>query len=381
MRMREVLAGKKTDRRDTENSITLYTTRVSVSEQFPEAVLVTEGLRRWCRKVFAEADALIFIGASGIAVRTIAPFLVSKASDPAVLAADEWGNHVISLLSGHLGGANALTLYLAEKLGADPVITTASDVNGKLAVDVWAKKNHLLISDMKMARRAASEIVDGKRVPFYCDGRISGDIPEELMVMKPGGEPADSASEFFSGENSELSIVVSVFSGERWREILAENGTEKDFLHLVPSSVVLGVGCKKGKPFAEIWEEISGMMRERRISPESICRVASIDLKAGEEGLKRLAAKLGVPFETFSAETLRRVPGVYESSAFVREITGVDNVCERAAMAALTGEEQKKSRFLLRKTAGNGVTAALLEKDWGVTFEKDICSGDRPRRI
>lgn len=105
------------------------------------------GLQAWCETVFEQSEVLIFIGACGIAVRTIAPFLDSKYTDPAVLVADEQGGHVISLLSGHLGGANAWTQFLAEGLQADPVITTASDVNGRLAVDVWAVRHGLQITD------------------------------------------------------------------------------------------------------------------------------------------------------------------------------------------------------------------------------------------
>ena len=118
--------------------VTGYSGRSQVAETHPDIYPVTEGMQAWCETVFEQSEVLIFIGACGIAVRTIAPFLDSKYTDPAVLVADEQGGHVISLLSGHLGGANAWTQFLAEGLQADPVITTASDVNGRLAVDVWA---------------------------------------------------------------------------------------------------------------------------------------------------------------------------------------------------------------------------------------------------
>ena len=116
------------------------------------------GLKDWCACCFAQAHGLIFIGACGIAVRTIAPFLKSKTSDPAVLVIDEKGQYVISLLSGHIGGANEFAEDVAELIGAVPVVTTASDVNGLIAVDVFAKKNHLAIASMKADRsRAPSE--------------------------------------------------------------------------------------------------------------------------------------------------------------------------------------------------------------------------------
>ena len=136
--------------------VTGYSGRSQVAETHPDIYPVTEGMQAWCETVFEQSEVLIFIGACGIAVRTIAPFLDSKYTDPAVLVADEQGGHVISLLSGHLGGANAWTQFLAEGLQADPVITTASDVNGRLAVDVWAVRHGLQITDRTLAKYAAA---------------------------------------------------------------------------------------------------------------------------------------------------------------------------------------------------------------------------------
>ena len=120
--------------------VVLYSGKNQVAERHAEVCVVSDGLKNWCSEVFDKSEVLIFVGACGIAVRTIAPFVNSKCTDPAVLVADEQGKHIISLLSGHLGGGNQWTLFLAQKLQADPVITTASDVNEYLAVDVWAKQ-------------------------------------------------------------------------------------------------------------------------------------------------------------------------------------------------------------------------------------------------
>ena len=305
--------------------------------------LVSEGLKNWCQAVFYEADALIFIGASGIAVRTIAPFVVSKTKDPAVLVADECGRHVISLLSGHLGGGNELTEFLAKRINAEPVITTASDVNGKLAVDVWAKKNHLVISDMKKAKLAAAEIVSGKQLALYCEGEVRGTLPPELRLTK-------------QLEDSDIAVSIHDNCPER-------------ALQLMPKAVILGIGCKKEKPYDEIKDSVFRILEEYGISSASIAKMASIDLKAEEPGLLQLAEKLQVPFAVFSAETLMEVPGEYEASGFVQKITGVDNVCERAAMAACDREEQETAQFICRKTAANGVTVALLSREWSVSFE------------
>ncbi|MCC8152617.1 MAG: cobalamin biosynthesis protein, partial [Lachnospiraceae bacterium] len=383
-----------------------------------EASIVESSLRDWCADVFAQSSALIFVGATGIAVRTIAPFLVSKAEDPAVLVADEQGKHVISLLSGHLGGGNELTIFLAESLGADPVITTASDVGGKLAIDVWAQKNGLYITDLKAAKAVAARIVGGMSVLFYCEGCVTGEIPPELVRADPvkrEKEPVQSESvkkepelvqsesvkredehvqtpevrdentglrdgkcltgaETVSGKSAagrsslpvaaDCLVIVSVSEPDALQRLKRD----RVILHLVPRAVILGIGCKKGKSAREIHDFVFDILNRQRLAPQSIAAVASIDLKSGEAGLLDLAAELGVPFLTFSAEELRAVPGDYSSSGFANRVTGVDNVCERAAMAALTEEEQKKAHFLCRKTVGGGMTAALLEKEWKVTF-------------
>ncbi|MCC8028808.1 MAG: cobalamin biosynthesis protein [Lachnospiraceae bacterium] len=402
-----------------DGRVVLYTKDSRSGRQYPGSVSVSGSLRDWCVEIFPNSAAVIFICAAGIAVRSIAPFLRYKTEDPAVLAADECGKHIISLLSGHLGGGNDLTSRLAEKLNADPVITTASDVGGKLAIDQWAQKNGLFITDLCAAKRIASRIVNRETVPFYCEGPIRGEIPPELKLVqdRTGG-----------------SVVVSVRNA-------AENYSDEQTLYLVPRAVILGIGCKKGKPYSEIYDFVSELLKKNRISRKSICVLASVDLKAAEPALLQLADELDVPFVTFSAETLREVPGSFGASAFVSGVAGVDNVCERAAAAALTKEEQIKmafkaekeqksaaaltegecgktddpaaddmkrasaltagewgendvpaqenlmrtavptvesrdgAHFLCRKTVGNGMTAALLENEWEVWFEEECGSG------
>ncbi|MCD8232612.1 MAG: cobalamin biosynthesis protein [Clostridiales bacterium] len=334
---------------------------------------VSESLHDWCASIFPVVDALIFIGASGIAVRTIAPFLVSKIKDPAVLVADEAGKHMISLLSGHLGGGNELNRFLAERLGADPVITTASDVRGKLAIDVWAQKNHLYITDLTAAKAVAARIVNGETVPFCCEGRVSGQVPPELKRVDADTLPEQDGAVIVSVRNKQISDRIQTDEQGMFRAKESE-GTDAAAkkcgnLHLVPRAVILGIGCKKGKSAEEIRKFVFSLLREQKVAPQSICKIASIDLKAKEAGLKAFAEELAVPFVTFSAEKLNELPGEYTSSAFVSSVTGADNVCERAAMAAVDSGEREGARFLCRKAAGNGVTAALLEQPWEVFFE------------
>ena len=145
-------------------------------------------LREWAEEWIPRLDGIIFFSATGIAVRTIAPFVVSKKTDPAVVVIDEQGSYAISLLSGHLGGANELTEFAAESIGAQPVITTGTDVNHTFAVDVFARKNNLVISDMGLAKEMAALLIRGKTIAWGAgEGFIfpkEQTIPEQLRFRK-----------------------------------------------------------------------------------------------------------------------------------------------------------------------------------------------------
>ena len=147
---------------------------------------VEEPLGEWTRRAFQECAGLIFIGAAGIAVRAVAPFVVSKASDPAVLCMDEQGRFVISLLSGHLGGANELTREIAALTGAVPVITTATDAGGRFSVDDFARRENLYLDDLKLAKEVAAAVLEERTIGLYSDFEWCGQIPPELSMQKKG---------------------------------------------------------------------------------------------------------------------------------------------------------------------------------------------------
>lgn len=396
-----------------------------------EILWYEKGLKQWCGRCFAEAKALIFIGACGIAVRSIAPFLKSKTEDPAVLVLDEKGQYVISLLSGHIGGANALACRVAEIVGASPVITTASDVRGKLAMDVFAKNNALAIDSMKRAKEIAAAILREEQVYVCCTGRIEGRVPPELTlisekalkllcsesVMCPrhliwiserrfsgcelsehgfsdhrlskcsfsehevgqprerffgealcSGELLSSGESLCSGEL--LSVGESLCSGalpSSEGSLLGRcEASAPVVLSLIPQVVVIGIGCRKGKDGGGIEQTVREILEEERIPLQAVCGAASIDLKKDETGILETCRRLGISFSTFSAETLGAVPGEFSASEFVRRTTGVDNVCERAALA-LAGSG---GRLIRRKYARDGVTVALAMRAWNVCFNE-----------
>ena len=144
---------------------------------------VEESLRDWTERAFRECGGLIFIGAAGIAVRAVAPFVKSKALDPAVLCMDEQGHFVISLLSGHLGGANELARTIAAELGALPVITTATDAGGRFSVDDFARRENLYLDDLKLAKEIAADVVEQRTIGLYSDFEFCGPVPPELSAF------------------------------------------------------------------------------------------------------------------------------------------------------------------------------------------------------
>lgn len=300
-------------------------------------------LQEWTGTRFADKDGILFIGATGIAVRSIAPFVQSKTKDPAIVVMDEKGVFAISLMSGHLGGANELTGVLANLTGAIPVITTATDVNGRFAVDVFARKNGLYISNMKYAKEISADVLDEKKIGLYSDYPVIGKIPEELQVW--------DTEEVFEGING---ICISVYDNRE---------PYKQTLHLIPKILVVGVGCKKGTPAERIKEKIQKVLAQNHISEKSICMLASIDLKAEEAGLIQTARELDAEFVTYSAEELQKVKGDFTESAFVASVTGVSNVCERSAVLG-----SDIGVLICPKMAEDGVTVALAVKEYMIDF-------------
>jgi len=289
-------------------------------------------LADWTRESFAACDALVFVGAAGIAVRSIAPYLQSKAADPAVICLDESGRYVIPILSGHLGGANALARRLAALTGGEAVITTATDLNGRFAVDLWAKRQDMALLQPERIKNVSAKILRGETVTIDCPWPVVGPAPELTRL----GRGAD--------------VVVSY----RTREGGA--------LQLVPRVLTLGIGCKRGTGADTLEAAFQTFCAERGIVPEAIECAASIDLKRDEAGLSRFCQAHGWPLRFYSAGELRGAPGEFTASAFVERVTGVDNVCERAAMLGAG------KRLIEKKYALGGVTFALAERqreyDW-----------------
>lgn len=301
-----------------------------------------EPLSEWTRCHFKTGSGLIFVGAVGIAVRSVAPFLMGKDKDPAVVVVDEQGSYSISLLSGHLGGANDLAMAAANVLRAIPIITTATDLNHKFAVDLFAKKNRFAIMDFTVAKEISAAVLKNQPIGFFSDFPIEGELPRELVLE----------------EEQKINISVTVK-----HDPLHQAKTAR-VLRLVPPAVVLGIGCRKGTSADYIEKLVSRVLKEKGIEPSSVGCIASIDLKQSEQGLMEAAGRYQAEFITFSAEELEAVEGSFTESEFVRQVTGVSNVCERACLCACGGF----GHLIVEKTAEDGVTVAVALKDQRVHF-------------
>ncbi len=292
-------------------------------------------LREWTRQHFASDSGIIFVGAVGIAVRAIAPYVDKKWTDPAVVAVDEGAHFAVPLLSGHLGGANRLARRIQEVCGAQAVITTATDVHGTFAVDEWARCQGLSVENPTRIRVVSGKILAGGTVTVQSRWVIDGDCPEGVALC--------------TGSGPDVQV-----------DIQKKDDTES--LFLVPNIVVLGIGCRKGTSFSALetaWKQFS---RHTGLYESAVCAVSSIDLKKDEPGLLAFCRHHGWPFTTFPADVLRQVPGTFTPSPFVQKVTGVDNVCERSAVAASGGE------IVVPKWVGDGVTLAAAQKPLALSW-------------
>ena len=266
---------------------------------------IAGSLVEWAGRRFADCEALVFVSSCGIAVRAIAPHIKSKTTDPAVIVTDELGQNVISLLSGHLGGANRLTAEIAALSHGRAVITTATDVHGLTPPDSWAAEHNCAIENLTAAKAVAAELIAGRGVGVA--------VTEELI---PTPYPVT--------------------------------------LLLRPRRLFLGTGAKRDISTEEYADCFEKFMEESGYSPLSVAAIASVDAKMEEPAIKALAEKYKIPFETFSAEELMALPGSFTPSPRAVEAVGCDNVCERAALAASRGG------YMVRlKTKYPGITFAL----------------------
>lgn len=289
----------------------------------------------------------IFIGACGIAVRYIAPHVKDKFTDSPVLVIDEKGKYVIPLLSGHVGGAVSIADRIASMIGAVPVHTTATDVRKKFAVDVFAGKNGLLITDRQAAKQLSAAVLDGERIALYLDEDVEaeGEAPPEVFVCRDPDE----------------------WSRYPYRAAVSDRMPETSgggtALLLKPKTIIAGIGCRKGIDDASLENGLLDILKANHLEIGQVRQIASIDLKKKEHALVVLSEKYRIPFLTYPVEKLRKTGPVTSGSAFVAQVTGVDNVCERAAKLGC-----RDGILIQGKCIRRGMTVALVKCPVKISF-------------
>ncbi len=321
-------------------------------------IYVEESIGEWTRKQMEDKKALLFVGACGIAVRAIAPCVVDKLHDSPVLVIDEAGRYIIPILSGHMGGANELAGKIAETVGAEPVITTATDIRKKFAVDLFAKKNGLLIMNKEGIAKVSSKVLAGQEVTVAIE---PGHLSQEGILPEPG--LTQGCRKLPQG------LRMTTYPPKEFVDLMitSENRSFDAAITLRPKEYVIGMGCRRGKEPAQIEAFIQRQLEQLGITKEQVFCIASIDKKKDEEGLLTWSRRSNVPFVTFSARELQAVEGIFQTSAFVQAQVGVDNVCERAALKVCEG----KGKLILTKQAEDGMTMAVARREWSVTFDEE----------
>jgi cobalt-precorrin 5A hydrolase/precorrin-3B C17-methyltransferase len=295
--------------------------------------------------LWGKYDAFVFIMATGIVVRTIAGLMKDKKTDPAVVVLDEAGKFAISLVSGHLGGANELARELAALLGGEAVITTASDVNALPSIDLWAQENNLVIDNWELVPHVGVRLLNSGALRVYTDIEIA--FPEEFLKV---ADP-EYADMLITNKLIPSCRVGTIGSGKDY-SICSVKGQ----LYVRPKNLVLGIGCNSGTSAEEIEDVAKQVLKDNNLSFMAVGLVSTIDIKGREPGLKAFTKKYDIALVTFTPDELNVVKGVQKSEAAFKA-TGAVAVAEPAALLAATTD-----RLLVPKQKKGNVTIAVAEK-------------------
>jgi len=299
---------------------------------------------------FNRYDGHIFIMSTGIVVRVVAPLLRHKTEDPAVVVVDDAGRHAISLLAGHLGGANDLTRRVAAIIGADPVITTATDVNRVPAVDVLARQQNLFIENPEAIKSVNMALLKGQTIHVHDPFNILKDSVAKLKHLSCLQLKQNIKK---NGQAIENEIIAGVFIDDvRWN-------LPPQVLVLRPASLVAGIGCNRNTRAEEIKALLEEVLAVGNLAQTSLKCIASINLKADEAGLLALAEMLKLPLVFFDREQLNQVEAVENPSTLVEKHVGVKSVCEAAAILG-----SQNGTLIVPKHTTQNATAAIARIDF-----------------
>lgn len=326
----------------------------------PGDIYNKENFKENLRAGFDRYDSLVCIMATGIVVRILAPLIVHKTSDPAVVVLDQKGKYAISLLSGHLGGANDLAREMASISGGEAVITTATDVAGELSFDTFAKKHDMAIENIGQLKHISGALLSGKKVNVFTDKNAAELYPELAAEQKRGMIAILPLSEFFKTYTIESNIPAVVID----ERLFVSNSTVPQaapVLYLRPRTICAGIGCKRNMEQKPIEEALLQTLKEEGIHLLSLKCIATIPLKSDEPGIIGTAANLNVPLQIIPTEEIENLDisqlGI-QTSEFVASQTGVLSVSTACSYLA-----SGKGTILRDKAKYKGITIALSKEN------------------
>jgi cobalt-precorrin 5A hydrolase len=307
-------------------------------------------LGEFIKEIYGSVDAIVAVMATGIIIRAVAPCLESKLVDPAVLGVDASGRFVISLLSGHYGGANELTRLIADEIGAVPVITTASDIMGKQSVDELARILHLAIENPESLAAVNSAMVNGERLVAVIIGDVKVPANKILGYEVKKADNGEQAVEIVN--NFDAGAIIT-------KETVPKDKLTKPATILKLKNIIVGIGARRNVSENAVVDAVNFALARVNVPLEQVNGLATVDVKKDSPSMINAARRLGLNLDFISVDALRTLEheDLSPDSKMVEQKIGVGGVCERAALI-IAG---KKAKLVLKKMKVNGVTVAIAE--------------------
>lgn len=296
-----------------------------------------DGIKSILESLWKQYDGLIFISATGIAVRMSAPFVKDKSLDPALVVIDDLGNFCISLLSGHIGGANQIAEDIANEINATPVITTATDNRNIESIDMFAKSNSYFIEDLQSITKITSMMVNEKTIGLYTEEGNCIDYGNTIIVRD------------LKDIDPKIQGIIIVSSQEKIKDMSIP------FTILRPKNINIGIGCRKGVETSRIINAIKDEFHSHDLSTKSIRAIGTVEVKKDEKGIIEASSYFNCTLKIFSVDEIRAVEDNFSKSQFVKDTIGVYSVS--GPVASLLGGEIMKE-----KSKHNGITISISKE-------------------
>lgn len=323
----------------------IYAKNNRISPLDSKNIILFDKLKAEMDYIFQHFDAIIFFTSTGIAVRMIAPYVVHKAKDPCVIVADESGKVAISLLSGHLGGGNEITLKVAEILRAQPIITTATDTQGKVAPDNIARELNLITYPHEHIKKINGALVNNEEVAYFIEEEFHGsDMIKKTLMERFQINPRIIAYEDF------LKVAgFKVFFTPRRVKVA-------NTLCITPKKYILGIGCRKDVDYIYIEKAVNEAKKMANLVEANVKIITSTIHKEKEQNLLLYGKNNKLDMYFYDNYTLNKIVDEFhlDKSSFVKAQIGVSNVCEASILAY-----NKKAKIILHKTKFEKVTVAI----------------------